>query len=132
MGCSETKNAAQNLPVMTCIFEPENNNQKEYCIKLQQNFKHAKSIRYEIKSFANSTFSINFQINGQNHQIQTVFDENEMDNSLKKMYELLDQADIKPDPNAKSNNTNPNPNPYPNPNPNPEQNAAVTNPPIQN
>ena len=132
MGCSETKNAAQNLPIMTCIFEPENNNQKEYCIKLQQNFKHAKSIRYEIKSFANSTFSINFQINGQNHQIQTVFDENEMDNSLKKMYELLDQADIKPYPNAKSNNTNPNPYPNPNPNPNPEQNAAVTNPPIQN
>ena len=48
------------------------------------------------------------------------------------MYELLDQADIKPYPNAKSNNTNPNPYPNPNPNPNPEQNAAVINPPIQN
>ena len=69
-----------------------------------------------------------FQINGQNHQIQNVFDENEMQNTLNKMYNLLDQADIKPDPNVNTNNVNQIQNPNPNPVPNPEQNAGIVNP----
>ena len=128
MGCSETKNNLSNLPTMICIFELGNETQKEYCIKLKENFKHNKSIRYEVKSYANSTFSIMFQINGQNHQIQNAFDENEMQNSLNKMYNLLDQADIKPDPNARSDNVNQFQNPNPNPVSNPEQNAGIVNP----
>ena len=128
MGCSETKNNLSNLPVMICIFELGNEIQKEYCIKLKENFKHNKSIRYEVKSFANSPFSIMFQINGQNHQIQNVFDENEMQNTLNKMYNLLDQADIKPDPNVNTNNVNQIQNPNANPVPNPEQNAGIVNP----
>ena len=123
MGCSETKPTSPNLPVLTMIFEPQNDTQKDYCIKIQQNFRHARSIKYEIKSFANSTFSIMFQINGTVHQIQNIFNENEYDNTLQKLYELLDQADTqaKPDPNANNNNPNPaqNPNPIPDQNPNP-------------
>ena len=129
MGCSETK-PTTNLPMLTCIFEPGNDTQRDYCIKLQQNFRHAKSVKYEIKSFPNSTFSIMIQIKGTVHQIQNVFDENEMENSLQKMYQLLDSADEKenPDPNANSNN-----NPNPGPNPETDPNANPNNkPPEQN
>ena len=63
------------------------------------------------------------QINGTIHQIQNIFNENEYDNTMQKLYELLDQADTqaKPDPNANNNNPNPaqNPNPIPDQNPNP-------------
>ena len=134
MGCSETKPTTPNLPLLQFIFEPENDKQKDYCIKLQQNFRHAKSVKYEIKSFPNSTFSIMIQINGKVHQIEDTFDENQMENSLQKMYQLLDSADEKenPDPNANTNN-NPNPNPNPGPNPETDPNANPNNkPPEQN
>ena len=128
MGCSETKPTSSNLPVLTMIFEPQNETQKAYCIRIQQSFRHAKSIKYEIKSFANSTFSIMLQINGTVHQIQNVYNENEFDNTMQKLYELLDQPDtqVNPDPNANNNNPNPaqNPNPVPNPDPNANQVAV--------
>ena len=128
MGCNETKSTTPNLPTLTMIFEPQNETQKAYCIKIQQSFRHAKSIKYEIKSFANSTFSIMLQINGTVHQIQNIFNENEYDNTMQKLYELLDQPDtqVNPDPNANNNNPNPaqNPNPVPNPDPNANQVAV--------
>ena len=128
MGCNETKSTTPNLPTLTMIFEPQNETQKAYCIKIQQSFRHAKSIKYEIKSFANSTFSIRLQINGTVHQIQNVYNENEFDNTMQKLYELLDQPDtqVNPDPNANNNNPNPaqNPNPVPNPDPNANQVAV--------
>ena len=126
MGCAETKSTAQSLPTLTMVFEPLNEKQKDYCLKIQTSFRHAKSIKYEIKSYANSTFSIMLQINGNVHQIQSVFDENEFDNTLQKLYGLLDQVDsqVNPDPNANNNNPNPaqNPNPIPDQNPNPVPN----------
>ena len=128
MGCNETKSTTPNLPTLTMIFEPQNETQKAYCIRIQQSFRHAKSIKYEIKSFANSTFSIRLQINGTVHQIQNVYNENEFDNTMQKLYELLDQPDtqVNPDPNANNNNPNPaqNPNPVPNPDPNANQVAV--------
>ena len=129
MGCNETKSTTPNLPTLTMIFEPQNETQKAYCIKIQQSFRHAKSIKYEIKSFANSTFSIMLQINGTVHQIQNIFNENEYDNTLQKLYELLDQPDtqVNPDPNANNNNPNPAQNPNPVPNPDPNANQVVVN-----
>ena len=129
MGCNETKSTTPNLPTLTMIFEPQNETQKAYCIKIQQNFRHAKSIKYEIKSFANSTFSIRLQINGTVHQIQNVYNENEFDNTMQKLYELLDQPDtqVNPDPNANNNNPNPAQNPNPVPNPDPNANQVVVN-----
>ena len=129
MGCSETKSTTPNLPTLTMIFEPQNETQKAYCIKIQQSFRHAKSIKYEIKSFANSTFSIMLQINGTVHQIQNVYNENEFDNTMQKLYELLDQPDtqVNPDPNANNNNPNPAQNPNPVPNPDPNANQVVVN-----
>ena len=129
MGCNETKSTTPNLPTLTMIFEPQNDTQKAYCIKIQQSFRHAKSIKYEIKSFANSTFSIMLQINGTVHQIQNVYNENEFDNTMQKLYELLDQPDtqVNPDPNANNNNPNPAQNPNPVPNPDPNANQVVVN-----
>ena len=129
MGCNETKSTTPNLPTLTMIFEPQNETQKAYCIKIQQSFRHAKSIKYEIKSFANSTFSIMLQINGTVHQIQNVYNENEFDNTMQKLYELLDQPDtqVNPDPNANNNNPNPAQNPNPVPNPDPNANQVVVN-----
>ena len=129
MGCNETKSTTPNLPTLTMIFEPQNETQKAYCIKIQQSFRHAKSIKYEIKSFANSTFSIMLQINGTVHQIQNIFNENEFDNTMQKLYELLDQPDtqVNPDPNANNNNPNPAQNPNPVPNPDPNANQVVVN-----
>ena len=127
MGCSETKNAASALPLLTMIFEPGNETQKNYCVKFYQSFHHSKSIRYEIKSFANSTFSIVFKLNEQMHTIQSVFDENEMQNGLNKIYALLEGVDANVYINPPENNPVPGDNnnaPGENPNPieNNEQN----------
>ena len=74
---------------------------------------------YEIKSYPGSAFSIILTIKGQKHAIQTVYDESELQNSLNKMYQLLDNME---------NNTNPpntEQNAKPNPEQNPEQNPAT-------
>lgn len=89
MGCTETKDTK--IPALICFFEMGNTQQKEYCLKLKDNFKHEKSIRFEIKSLPDYPFSIKFQINGQIHDIQNTFDDSDqaMNDSLNKMYNLL-------------------------------------------
>ena len=89
MGCDESKDS---LPVLMCFFEVGNEQQKNYCLQLKDNFHHVKSVRFEIKSLAGVNFSIQFKLNGETHKIQTIFNEDEMQNTLNKMYELLDQA----------------------------------------
>ena len=97
MGCYEAKNSRNNFPILTCIFELGNETQKQYCLKFKDNFTHEQTIRYEINSYPNSTFSITFQLKGITHQIQDYFDENEMDNSLQKIYDILDKEQEKED-----------------------------------
>ena len=97
MGCYEAKNSRNNFPILTCIFELGNETQKQYCLKFKDNFTHEQTIRYEINSYPNSTFSITFQFKGITHQIQDYFDENEMDNSLQKIYDILDKEQEKED-----------------------------------
>ena len=89
MGCDESKNA---LPTLLCFFEFQNEEQKNYCLKLKDNFRHEKPIRFEIKSSPGVSFSIQFRIKGETHKIQTIYNEEELDNSLKKMYQLLDES----------------------------------------
>ena len=89
MGCDESKNA---LPTLLCFFEFQNEEQKNYCLKLKDNFRHEKPIRFEIKSSPGVNFSIQFRIKGETHKIQTIYNEEELDNSLKKMYQLLDES----------------------------------------
>ena len=87
MGCDETKDK---LPTLLCFFEMDNEKQKNYCLKLKDSFKHEKPIRFEIKSSPGVNFSVQFKIKSQIHKIQTIFNEEELDNSLNAMYKILD------------------------------------------
>ena len=89
MGCGESKDK---LPTLLCFFEFGNEDQKNYCLKLKDQFKHEKAIRFEIKSSPGVSFSIQFKINGNTHKIQTIYNEEELETSLKKMYDLLDES----------------------------------------
>ena len=123
MGCAEVKDPTQNLPTIVCTIENGNDNQKQYCINLRDNFNYPKSVKYEIKANATSTFIIMLNYNGQNHIIQDRYDENELQSSLQKIYDLLDgtgnnnNQNMNPNENPNAN-LNPNPNTYPNENPN--------------
>ena len=92
MGCDETKDII--YAVLLCFFEVGNEVQKEYCLKLKDNFKHQKAIRFEIKSAPGVSFSIKFKLKGEQNprNIQDIFDNSEqaMKDSLEKMYKLLD------------------------------------------
>ena len=87
MGCSESKDQ---LPTLLCFFENGNEQQKDYCLKLKDQFRHEKPIRFEIKSTPGVNFSIKFRVNGKIHNIQSVFNEGELENSLNIMYRILD------------------------------------------
>ena len=90
MGCDETKD---NYPTLLCFFEPQNEAQKNYCIELKNNFQHEQSIKFQISSTAQVGFSVKFRLNGTTHNIQDTFDSSReaMENSLQKMYDLLNQ-----------------------------------------
>ncbi len=89
MGCKESKDIS--YPTLLCFFETGNTAQGTYCLKIRDNFKHEKSINYQIKSEKDMKFSIQFKIKDKIHDIQTEFDDSveTMNNSLNKMYELL-------------------------------------------
>ena len=94
---SEQKNSSKGLPKLICNFEEGNDAQKNYCIELRDNYTHDKMVTYEIKSCLNATFSIELNLNGNVYQIQNNFNESEMkkemQNSLIKIYKLLDEED---------------------------------------
>ena len=92
MGCDESKDA--NYPVLLGFFEPGNEEQKAYCIKLKDNFRHEQSIRFQISSPPGINFSIQFKVRGQTEpiKIQEIFDSSDeaMNQALEKMYKILD------------------------------------------
>ena len=88
MGCSETKD----MPSLLFVFEPQNEQQKNYCIKLKDSLQPEKSIKFEVKSFKNSNFSIKLKIRGQEHDIENNFDENQLQSSIDKIYQLLGET----------------------------------------
>ena len=84
-------------PVLLCDFEIDKEEQKLYCIKLKENFCHEKSIQFEIKSKPYTKFKISFRLlNGKTYVIQDIFDDSDeaLNESLEKMYTLLDGGDI--------------------------------------
>ena len=87
MGCTQ----ANETPTLICFFEQGNEEQKAYCIKLKDNFHHEKTIKFEIKSFPQSSFIIKFQVNGNLHVIQNTFDNSDkaMNSTLQKAYKLF-------------------------------------------
>ena len=90
MGCNESNE--KNYPTLLCFFEAENEIQKNYCLKIKDNFQHEKSIKFEIKSTPGVNFAIKFKYRGKVHDIQNTFDNSDeaMNQSLEKMYKLLD------------------------------------------
>ena len=94
MGCDESKDS--NFPVLLCFFEVGNEEQKQYCLKLKDNFQHEKAIRFEIKSTPGVPFSIKFKLKGEQNprNIQDTYDNSEqaMRESLEKMYKMLDES----------------------------------------
>ena len=95
MGCNEVKDPTANLPSLMCIVEPKNENQKNFCLKLKENFNYPNSVKYEIRAYQGSTFNIYLVINGQQQSILTAFNENnenEVNNALQKIYNILDSA----------------------------------------
>jgi len=85
------------LPTLLCFFECGNKEQKQYCIKLKDNFRHEKSIRFEIKSSPDTEFEISFRLlNDMTYLIQDIFDDSDeiLNESLEKIYALLDERDI--------------------------------------
>ena len=90
MGCDETKD---NYPTLLCFFEPQNEEQKNYCIELKNNFQHEQSIKFQISSTSQVGFSIKFRLKGNTHNIQDTFDSSKeaMENALQKMYILLNE-----------------------------------------
>ena len=113
MGCKEVNDPTANLPTLICTVEPKNEAQKQYCIKLKDNFNYPTSVKYEIKAYAGSTFNILLAIQGNNHSIQTTLnesDENEVKNNLQKIYDILNSY-TNPMPNiAQSTIPEANPN----------------------
>ena len=89
MGCQNAKDST--VPTLLCFFETGNELQARYCLMLRDNFKHEKTINYQIKSGEKLPFKIQFQIRKKIYDIQTVFDnsENAMHQSLNRMYNLL-------------------------------------------
>ena len=75
MGCDETKD----LPALLCFFEVGNEDQKNYCLKLKDNYVHNRTIRYDIKSNESTSFSIKLKINDNIYDIQSSFNDSEED-----------------------------------------------------
>ena len=81
----------QNIPQLICFYESGNEEQKNYCIKLKDNFKHEKTINYAIKSKENVPFGIKIAYYSQNLDLQKEFDDSEdtMYETLRKAYDFL-------------------------------------------
>ena len=89
MGCGESKDQ---LPTLLSFFETGREDQKAYCLKLKDNFRHEKAIRFEIKSSPGVPFSVQFKHKGKLNNIQSTFNDSEgqMNNALDIMYKILD------------------------------------------
>ena len=90
-GCSNSKDI--NYPTLICYFEIGNEEQKNYCLKLRDNFQHEKSIKFEILSRPDINFTIKFKIKNKIINIQENFinTDEAMNQALDQMYKLLDE-----------------------------------------
>ena len=93
MGCANIKETQ--IITLICFYEMDNQEQKNYCIKLKENYKGSKPIKYEIKQIPQVSFGIKIRIKGKIYDIQKIFDDREetMNESLNKIYELIENND---------------------------------------
>ena len=92
MGC-HTPIDKNRYPILLCSFEYGNEEQKNYCIKLRDNFNYEKTIKYIIESNKESSFAIKLQIKKKIYDIQTIFNDSneEMEKTLQNLYNKLDK-----------------------------------------
>jgi hypothetical protein len=92
MGCCGS-NQSDEIPSLLCFFESGNEDQKAYCLKLKNSFKHRRTIKFEIKSIPGVTFAIKFKCDGKLTVIQNQYDNSDeiMDETLQKAYKILDE-----------------------------------------
>ena len=65
-------------PSLLCFFEVGNEAQKQYCIRLKDNYNNDnKTIRYIIQCVTDSPFAVYFIINNKRYKIQTIFDDSD-------------------------------------------------------
>ena len=83
-------------PLLECFFEQGNEIQKEYCLKLKDNFYSEQTIKYEIKSLPKAKFSICFTKNNKKYSIQKTFvnSDEALYETLNKIYSIIDGKDI--------------------------------------
>ena len=81
------------VPKLLFNFEPGNEQQKEFCIKMKDNFTYKKEVKYEIKALQGDLFSIGIEIGNHLYDITSAFDDSEdnMNELLDKIYKLLDE-----------------------------------------
>lgn len=89
MGCSETKD--KNMPVLIFNFEPKNEKQKEYCMKLKDKCSPPCKLGFVICSRADVPFGITLNTKTKVHIIQEHYNdsEEEMNKALNDIYEIL-------------------------------------------
>ena len=94
MGCSESKDAP--IATLVCFYEVDNQEQKNYCLKIKENYIGEKPIKYEIKEIPQIPFAIKLRINGKIIDIQKIFDNREetMNDTLNKIYEIIKKNGI--------------------------------------
>ena len=91
----EIKSEPQMKPNLLCFVESGNERQKNYALKIKDNFTSDKTILYEIKSIPKVLFSIKFIFGDKVETLQNSFDDSEeaMNETLKKAYEFLRALD---------------------------------------
>ena len=82
---------ANEQPTLICFYETGNEEQKKYCIKLKDNWKHEKGIKFDIKSVPQVKFSVKFKYNQKLTELQKDFNDSEetMNETLQKAYNLI-------------------------------------------
>ena len=90
MGCTDPNN--KQMPLLICFYETGNEMQKNYCLKLKENYNGSKPLKYEIKQIPQVSFCIKLKINGKLIDIEKIFDNREeaMKETLKKIEELIE------------------------------------------
>ena len=103
MGSTCTNSKDIQMPTLVCFYEIDNKEQKNYCLKLKENYKGNRPIKYEIKQIPQIPFAIKLRKDGKIIDIQKIFDNREeiMNETLQKIYDLLNENNNK---NNKNNN----------------------------
>jgi hypothetical protein len=79
----------EELPKLTCIFEPDNEEQKNYLLQMKDNFNPEYNVKYLIKSGPDEIYTVKLEIKGMIHTIEDHFDEKQMEKTIKLMEKLI-------------------------------------------